>query len=143
MRLGEVRQEPEEGFSLMELIVVLVILGLLAGVVGIRVFHKYNDAKLELAKIQIREFGGTLEAFAIEIGRYPTTEEGLEALIRNPDGIDRHGPYLKKTELPSDPWGRPYVYRCPGEHDDYDLLSYGPDGVEGGEGTNADIVSWK
>jgi len=134
----------ERGFSLIELIIVLVILGLLAAVVGPKVYDKLARGKAEIAKIQIKEIEAALQLFSFEIGRYPNSNEGLEALIRNPGNMESwKGPYLNKAELPNDPWGKPYVYRCPGQHGDYDLFSYGPDGVEGGDGENADIVSWK
>jgi general secretion pathway protein G len=87
---------------------------------------------------------GALQLFSFDVGRYPSTSEGLEAMIRNPGNMESwRGPYLAKAELPKDPWGKPYVYRCPGQHGDFDLFSYGPDGVEGGEGENADIANWK
>ena len=134
----------EKGFSLIELIVVLVILGLLAAVVGPRVYDKLKSGKQHIAKIQIKGLEGALQLFSFDIGRYPTSSEGLEALIRNPGNLESwKGPYLDKSELPMDPWGKPYVYRSPGQHGDFDLLSYGPDGIEGGEGENADIASWK
>ncbi len=138
------RNRAERGFSLMELIVVLVILGLLAAVVGPRIFGKFFQAKRDIAKIQISEFEGALNLFNFQVGRYPTTSEGLEALIHNSGNIQSwNGPYLKKEVVPPDPWQRPYVYRSPGQHGEYDLFSYGPDGVEGGEGENADITSWQ
>ncbi len=131
----------EKGFSLIELIVVLVILGLLAAVVGPRVYDKLAKGKEQIAKIQIKELEGALQLFSFDVGRYPTTSEGLEALIHNPGSMDSwKSPYLNKAELPKDPWGKPYLYRSPGQHGDFDLLSYGPDGVEGGED---DVVSWK
>jgi general secretion pathway protein G len=130
----------EKGFSLIELIVVLVILGLLAAVVAPNVYNKLAKGKDQIAKIQIKELEGGLQLFSFDMGRYPTTAEGLEALIRNPVNNDSwKGPYLAK-DLPKDPWGRPYVYRCPGMHGDYDLFSCGADGVDGGDD---DICSWK
>ena len=138
------RQKSEKGFSLIELIVVLVILGLLAAVVAPRVFDKLSKSKGEIAKIQIKEIESALTLFSFDVGRYPTTSEGLESLIRNPGNLEPwRGPYLSKSELPKDPWGKPYVYRSPGQHGEYDLLCFGPDGTEGGEGENSDIVSWK
>ncbi len=138
------RRTSEKGFSLIELIVVLVILGLLAAVVGPRIFDKLAQSKQQIAKIQIKELEGALSLFSFDVGRFPSTSEGLEALIRNPGNLEAwKGPYLNKNELPLDPWRKPYVYRSPGQHGDFDLFSYGPDGVEGGEGENADVVSWK
>jgi general secretion pathway protein G len=131
----------ERGFSLIELIVVLVILGLLAAVVAPRVYDKLAKGKEQIAKIQIKELEGALQLLSFDLGRYPTTSEGLESLVRNPGNADAwKGPYLGKAELPKDPWGKPYIYRSPGQHGDFDMLSCGPDGSEGGED---DIVSWK
>jgi general secretion pathway protein G len=119
----------------------LVILGLLAAVVAPRVYDKLARGRHEIARIQIKELEGALQLFSFDVGRYPNTSEGLEALIRNPGNLDAwRSPYLSKTDLPKDPWGKPYVYRCPGQHGDFDLLSYGPDGVEGGDD---DVASWK
>jgi general secretion pathway protein G len=134
-------RKSEKGFSLIELIVVLVILGLLAAVVGPRVYDKLAKGKEQIAKIQIKEIEGALQLFSFDVGRFPSSGEGLEALVRNPGNMEAwKGPYLTKNDLPKDPWGKSYLYRCPGQHGDYDLLSYGPDGSEGGED---DIVSWK
>jgi general secretion pathway protein G len=132
----------EKGFSLIELIIVLVILGLLASIVGPRIFREFSKGKQEIARIQISEFDGALEKFSFDNGRFPTTNEGLEALLINPgDFASWQGPYLKKSHLPLDPWGKPYVYRCPGQNSDFDILSFGPDGAEGGEGENADVTN--
>ena len=130
----------EKGFSLIELIVVLVILGLLAAVVAPNVYNKLAKGKDQIAKIQIKEIEGALQLFSFDMGRYPNTGEGLDALVRNPGNIDSwKGPYLAK-DVPKDPWGRPYAYRCPGMHGDYDLFSFGADGTDGGDD---DICSWK
>jgi general secretion pathway protein G len=131
------------GFSLIELIVVLVILGLLATVVGPRVMSRLAQGKSEIAKLQIDQLDGALGLYRFDVGRYPNSSEGLQALIDNPSGVQNwSGPYLDKRSLPKDPWGREYEYRSPGQNGDYDLWSYGADGVEGGENENADITSW-
>lgn len=133
----------ERGFTLIELMIVIIIIGLLAGLVGPRLFGKLTQAKQKAAKAQIELFGTALDAFRLDVGRYPTTDEGLKALREKPSGLDAwKGPYLPK-EIPMDPWGKPYLYKSPGEHGEYDLLTYGLDGVEGGEGENQDVVSWK
>jgi general secretion pathway protein G len=138
------KRKSNEGFSLIELIVVLVILGLLAAVVAPRVYQRLAQGRHQIAKIQIKEIEGALQLFSFDVGRFPTSGEGLEALVRNPGNLEAwKGPYLSKSEVPLDPWSKPYVYRCPGQHDEFDLFSFGPDGIEGGEGENADIVSWK
>lgn len=130
----------EKGFTLIELIVVLVILVLLAAVVAPKVFNKLAKGKDQIAKIQITEIEGAIQLFSFDMGRNPTTAEGLESLVRNPGNNDSwKGPYLAKA-LPQDPWGRSYAYRCPGNNGDYDLLSFGADGTEGNED---DICSWK
>jgi general secretion pathway protein G len=133
----------EQGFTLFEILVVITILGLLAALVGPRLFGKVSVAKQKAAKAQIEMFGTALDTFRLDVGRYPTTEEGMKALREKPSGAEAwQGPYLPK-EIPVDPWNKPYIYKCPGEHGDYDLLTYGLDGTEGGEGENQDVVSWK
>lgn len=137
------KHHDERGFTLIEIMIVVIIIGLLAGLVGPRLFGKLTQAKQKSAKAQIELFGTALDAFRLDVGRYPTTEEGLKALREKPSGLDAwKGPYLPK-EIPLDPWGKPYLYKSPGEHGEYDLISYGLDGVEGGEGENEDVVSWK
>ncbi|MGB5601450.1 MAG: type II secretion system major pseudopilin GspG [Gammaproteobacteria bacterium] len=133
----------QRGFTLIELLVVLVILGLLAGLVGPQVLRYTGSAKSDTAKLQIEELGAGLDLFHLEIGRYPTTGEGLQALVEQPTGVSTwNGPYLKKKYIPQDPWGNDYHYLSPGEQNVYDLYSLGNDNMEGGEGNDADIVSW-
>lgn len=136
-------KKEEKGFSLIELIVVMVILGLLAGVVGPRLWDRVGQSRAKVAVIQIEELGNTLALFRFDVGRYPSSAEGLNVLVED-EGIQNwSGPYLAKTVVPKDPWGRDYEYRSPGEYGDYDLWSWGADGTEGGEGDNADISSWE
>lgn len=131
------------GFTLVELLVVMVIIGLLAALVVPRFVRQEEKAKVQAAKAQIELLGTALDTFRLDVGRYPGTQEGLEALRRQPSGLERwDGPYLKK-EVPLDPWGKSYIYRSPGEHGPYDLLSYGADGTPGGEGDNRDLSSWE
>ncbi len=131
------------GFTLIELLVVLMILGLLAGVAGPRVLKYLGSAKTDTATLQIEELGAGLDLFHLEVGRYPTTEEGLQALSEQPTGLRGwNGPYLKKKQIPDDPWGNEYRYRFPGENGSYDLYSLGRDNSEGGDGEDADVVSW-
>ncbi len=136
-------KQKQRGFTLIEILVVVIILGLLVALVGPRLWGRVSMAKQKAAKAQIELFGTALDTYRLDLGRYPTTEEGLKALREKPSGAEGwQGPYLPK-EIPLDPWNKPYIYKCPGEHGDYDLLSYGLDGTEGGEGENLDIVSWK
>jgi general secretion pathway protein G len=133
-----------KGFTLLELLVVLVILGLLASLVGPQVVKQIGGSKVKTTLLQIEEFATALDLYHLEVGRYPTTEEGLEALVSKPSGVRFwNGPYLKKKVIRQDSWGNDYVYRSPGDYGDYDLLSYGADNSEGGEQENADIVSWE
>jgi general secretion pathway protein G len=123
------------------LLIVMILLGLLAALVAPKMFQKVGSSKLKAAKAQISMLGTALDAFRLDTGRYPSRDEGMEALRRNPgvDGWD--GPYMPK-DIPPDPWGRPYVYVAPGEHGDYDLYSLGGDGQQGGDGENSDVTSW-
>jgi general secretion pathway protein G len=131
------------GFTLVELIVVVIIIGLLAGLVLPQFIRQEEKAKLRTTKAQIELFGTALDTFRLDVGRYPTTDEGLQALRQKPGGLERwDGPSLRK-ELPLDPWSKPYAYRSPGEHGAYDIVSYGADGTPGGDGDNRDITSWE
>jgi len=133
----------QQGFTLIELLIVMVIIGLLAALVGPRMFGKVDESRQRSAKAQISLFETALDTYRLDTGKYPTTDEGLEALRTKPSGVERwDGPYLNK-EVPKDPWGNEYVYQSPGEHGDYDLMSYGADGSPGGEGSDMDIVNWK
>ncbi len=131
------------GFTLMELLLVLVIVGLLAAVVGPTLYQRIKPAKQTAAREQIENFGTALDNFVVDMGRFPTTQEGLKALRTKPEGTDKwNGPYLKK-EIPNDPWGNPYVYRAPGRSGGYEIVALGADGREGGDEDNADINSWE
>lgn len=130
-------------FTLVELIVVVIIIGLLAGLVLPQYIRQEEKAKLKATRAQIELFATALDTFRLDVGRYPTTDEGLQALRTKPAGVERwDGPYLKK-DLPVDPWNKPYVYKSPGDHGPYDIISYGADGVPGGDGDNRDITSWE
>jgi general secretion pathway protein G len=127
------------GFTLLELLVVMVIIGLLAAYVGPRYFAQLSKSERGVAKAQIESLGKALDAYRIDTGSYPNTEQGLAALMVRPnDSTKWNGPYLQKA-LPPDPWGRPYIYRSPGTGGDFDLLSYGKDGQAGGEDEAADV----
>jgi len=142
MNLTLSSQNRKKGFTLIELLIVMVIIGLIAALVGPRLFPKLGKGKQSAAKAQIELLGQALDQYRLDVGRYPTTQEGLNALNVNP-GVDRwEGPYLKK-ELPQDPWGKPFLYQYPGNHGEYDLYSLGADGAPGGEGEDADVLSWK
>jgi general secretion pathway protein G len=133
-----------QGFTLIELLVVLVILGLLASVAGPKVIGYLGGAKSDTARLQTEEFGATLDLFKLETGRYPTTLEGLQALVQAPPGLAGwNGPYLKKKTIPKDPWGNDYRYVSPGQHGSYDISSLGADNKEGGDGENKDINGWE
>ncbi|MGV8080660.1 MAG: type II secretion system major pseudopilin GspG [Syntrophales bacterium] len=133
-------RDGQSGFTLIEMIVVMVMIALLAALVAPRLFPKLGKGKQAAAKAQIELLGQALDHFRLDTGRYPTGQEGLAALTHNP-GVEKwEGPYLKK-EVPADPWGKPYYYKTPGEHGEYDLISYGRDGAQGGEGEDQDIVS--
>jgi len=133
----------EAGFTLVEILVVITIIGLIMALVGPRVLNYLAESKVKAARIQVESFASSLDLFYLDAGRYPSTSEGLAALAQRPGGIDSwNGPYLRTGLVPNDPWGRPYIYRSPGEHGPYDIVSLGSDGQQGGTGTAADIESW-
>ncbi|MFZ5960535.1 type II secretion system major pseudopilin GspG [Pseudomonas sp. QL9] len=131
------------GFTLLELLVVLVVLGLLAGLVAPKYFSQLGRSEAKVARAQIEGLGKALDLYRLETGHYPSSEQGLQALVNAPSGEARwKGPYLAKA-VPQDPWGRDYIYRSPGENGDYDLMSMGKDGQPGGDGENAEVTSWQ
>jgi general secretion pathway protein G len=130
------------GFTLLELLVVIAIIGLLAGYVAPKYFSQIGRSEVSLAKAQVDAFEKALDQYRLDLGQYPTSEQGLAALFSPPSGESKwRGPYIKKG-IPEDPWGRAYQYRRPGEHGEYDLFSYGKDGAPGGTGEAADITNW-
>ncbi|HYS49480.1 MAG TPA: type II secretion system major pseudopilin GspG [Xanthobacteraceae bacterium] len=140
---GRRAKRRQRGFTLVEILVVITIIGLIMALVGPRVINYLGESKAKAAKIQIASFSSALDLFYLDAGRYPSSAEGLDALAQRPGGLSAwNGPYLKGGAVPKDPWGHPYLYRAPGEHGPYDIISYGADGQEGGTGTAADIVSW-
>jgi general secretion pathway protein G len=137
-----------QGFTLIELLVVILILGLLIGVVGPRVIGRTDDAKVSAARIQIEGLVSALHMYKLDNGVYPSTEQGLQALVQPPQSGNvprkwRQGGYLERSQIPQDPWGNDYIYLSPGAHGDFDLLSYGADGVPGGDGYDKDITNWE
>jgi len=141
------RMTASGGFTLLEIIVVVFILSLLVAIVAPKIMGRTDDAKIADAKIQTKNFETALKLYKIDNGSYPTTEQGLESLIEKPTtgqvpGKYREGGYLEQKKIPLDPWGAPYIYVSPGVHGDFDILSYGGDGKEGGEGKDADIKNW-
>lgn len=133
----------QRGFTLMELLVVLAILGLLMSLVGPRVLNQLGGAKTKTAGIQIKDLEQSLEMYKLDVGRFPSTDEGLEAVVSQPSrAAGWNGPYLKKSEIPRDPWGNEYEYSFPGKNAEFDLISLGADGARGGDGENADVSNY-
>lgn len=136
-------RDGEAGFTLLELLVVLAILGMIALFAVPQAVKFLSGAKSDAAQIQVNNLSSILELYRVETGRYPASNEGLAALLDKPaDAKGWNGPYVKKAEMLADPWGRPYQYRFPGNHGAFDLWSLGADGTEGGSGEDADVVSW-
>lgn len=138
------KNRKDQGFTLMELLVVLLVLGLLASIAVPQVVKYLGRAKADTAQLQIEALSANLDFYKIDVGRYPGEEEGLKALVEKPSNAEKwFGPYIKKASSLIDPWGEPYVYKFPGEHGAFDLKSLGADKKEGGEGEDADVVSWE
>ncbi len=132
------------GFTLIELLVVLAIIGLLAGLVGPQVMKHLGGSKTKTAKVQIEELSGALDMYRLDVGSYPTSEQGLKALVEKPGNVSIwNGPYLRKNKVPQDPWLKDYKYVSPGQHGKFDLFSLGADGREGGEGEDQDLLGWE
>ncbi|MCA6121845.1 type II secretion system major pseudopilin GspG [Bradyrhizobium sp. WSM 1704] len=135
------RRNSEAGFTLVEMLVVITIIGLIMALVGPRVLNYLGESKSKAAKIQIESFSSALDLYYLDLGRYPSSNEGLAALTRSNNAPGWNGPYLRGGVVPNDPWGHSYIYRTPGERAPYDIISLGSDGQEGGSGTAADITS--
>ena len=142
--MRQIKNRKQMGFTLLELLVVLGIIAMLAGIVGPQVMKHMGESKTKAAKVQLEDLASTLDMYKLDAGTYPSPEQGLNALIEAPDNA-RHwsGPYLSKSKIPLDPWQNEYHYVFPGEHGKFDIFSYGADGKEGGTGEDQDIVSWE
>ena len=133
----ENREDREAGFTLVEMLVVITIIGLIMGLVGPRVLNYLAESKVKTAKIQIESLSAAIDLYYLDNGHYPSASEGLDALVRRPAGdAGWNGPYLKSQKTPADPWGHPYVYKTPAEHGPYEIASYGPGGQQGGDQTH-------
>ncbi len=143
MKQQLINKKSAAGFTLIELLVVLVILGLLAGLVGPNVMKYVGSSKVEVAKAQLEDLSAGLDLFKLDVGRYPSSDEGLRVLVEGNDTIRGwNGPYLRKKRVPLDPWNNEYIYAIPGQGSDYDLISLGADGEPEGSGENADLNAW-
>jgi general secretion pathway protein G len=132
----------QQGFTLVEMLVVISIIGLIMGLIGPRVLNYLSESKVKTARIQLQSFASGLDLFYLDAGRFPSTSEGLAALMQRSPGVAAwNGPYLKGNSLPNDPWSHPYIYRAPGDRAPYEIISYGSDGQEGGTGLAADITT--
>lgn len=137
---GRIASQASPGFTLVEMLVVLTIIGLIVGLVGPRVLNYLSELRVKAAKLQIDGLGSALDLFYMDAGRYPTTSENLDALVKQPSGVRLwNGPYIKGARVPLDPWGNPYHYRSPVEKAPYEIVSFGADGREGGSGTAANV----
>jgi general secretion pathway protein G len=137
-------KQAEKGFTLLELLVVLGIIAMLAGIVGPQVMKHMGASKTKAAKVQVEDLAAALDMYKLDVGKYPTSEQGLLALVEKPAGSSRwNGPYLRKEKVPQDPWIQPFHYASPGQHGKFDLYSFGADGKEGGEGEDQDLNSWE
>jgi len=142
--MKHIKNDKQAGFTLLELLVVLGIIAMLAGIVGPQVMKHMGESKTKAAKVQIEDLSATLDMYKLDAGSYPTTEQGLQALIEAPDTAKHwNGPYLSKAKIPLDPWQNEYHYVSPGEHGRFDISSMGADGKEGGTGEDQDVVSWE
>jgi len=143
LKIGKRARARVRGFTLLELLVVIVIIGMLVGYVGPKYFKQVGKSQITVVRDQLHAFGQALDQYRLDTGHYPSTQQGMAALVDKPANETRwDGPYLKKA-IPLDPWGTPYVYKLPGDHGDYDLISYGKDGVPGGTGEDADLGNWE
>ncbi len=137
-------KQAETGFTLLELLVVLGIIALLAGIVGPQVMKHMSASKTKATRVQVEDLSAALDMYKLDVGKYPTTEQGLSSLVEKPAGSKRwNGPYLRKDKVPHDAWIQPFHYASPGQHGKFDLYSYGADDKEGGEGEDQDIASWE
>lgn len=138
------KNHKQSGFTLLELLVVLGIIAMLAGIVGPQVMKHMGESKTKAAKVQIEDLSATMDMYKLDAGSYPTSQQGLQALIEAPDNAKRwNGPYLSKSKMPLDPWQNEYHFVSPGEHGKFDIFTYGADDKEGGEGEDRDVLSWE